>query len=64
MMAALHKGGQTTDQKGVIQFIATKPFGEFALALVAAGLVCCPRNSWNKMSEQVKLAYGDRTAQT
>lgn len=39
MMAALHKGGQTTDQKGVIQFIATKPFGEFALALVAAGLV-------------------------
>ncbi len=33
VMAALHKGGQTTDQKGVIQFIAGKPFGELALSL-------------------------------
>src|SRR4051812_17233364 len=38
VMAALHKGGQTTDQKGVIQFIAGKPFGELALSLIAAGL--------------------------
>jgi hypothetical protein len=39
IMAALHKGGQTTDQKGVIQFIAGKPFAEFALGLIAAGLI-------------------------
>lgn len=39
IMAALHKGGQTTDQKGVIQFLAGKPFGEFALAVISAGLI-------------------------
>jgi hypothetical protein len=39
LMAALHEGGETTDQHGVIQRIAGKPFGEFALVIVGVGLL-------------------------
>jgi hypothetical protein len=38
LMAAFHKGGETTDQRGVIQRIANQPFGEFALVVIALGL--------------------------
>lgn len=39
LMAAFNKGGgETTDQKGVIQKIASQPFGEFALIVIAVGL--------------------------
>ena len=38
LIAALGNGGETTDAKGVLGRIATQPFGEFALAVIAAGL--------------------------
>ncbi len=39
VMAAMREGGQTTDQKGVIEFIAGQPFGTLALIFIAAGLL-------------------------
>ena len=49
LMAAFQNGGETTDKEGVIQRIASQPFGDFALAIIAVGLmayalwrfVCC-----------------------
>jgi hypothetical protein len=38
LMAALHEGGETTDQRGVIEKISTQPFGELALIVIALGL--------------------------
>lgn len=39
LMAAFNEGGETTDKKGVITRIAAQPFGEFALAVIAVGLL-------------------------
>lgn len=39
LMAAFNRGGETTDHQGVIQKIATKPFGEFALIAIGVGLL-------------------------
>jgi hypothetical protein len=39
LMAALHKGGETTDPRGVIRRVANEPFGEVALIAIACGLV-------------------------
>lgn len=39
VMVAMREGGETTDQRGAIQFIANKPFGEVALAIIATGLL-------------------------
>jgi hypothetical protein len=38
-MAALHEGGETTDHHGVIHRVAGQPFGEFALIVIAIGLI-------------------------
>ena len=38
-MAAFGMGGETTDTRGVLQTIENQPFGKFALATVAFGLV-------------------------
>ena len=39
LMAAFGNGGETTDQKGVLNRIAGQPFGEFALAVIGVGLL-------------------------
>ncbi len=39
LMAALGEGGQTTDSKGAVAWLAGQPFGEFALWLVGIGLL-------------------------
>ena len=38
LMAAFNEGGETTDKKGVMERIATQPFGEFALIVIGVGL--------------------------
>jgi hypothetical protein len=38
LMAALHEGGETTDQRGVMHRVAEQPFGGLALAVIAMGL--------------------------
>lgn len=39
LMTALREGGQTTDQRGAVGHLAEQPFGEFALATIAVGLL-------------------------
>ena len=39
LMAAFGNGGETTDQKGVLNRVAEQPFGEFALAIIGVGLL-------------------------
>src|SRR3954452_3796769 len=39
LLAALGSGGATTDSKGALQSLITKPFGTMLLALVAIGLL-------------------------
>jgi hypothetical protein len=39
LMTALGEGGETTDQRGVLGRIAEQPFGQFALIIIAAGLL-------------------------
>jgi hypothetical protein len=38
IMAALDRGGETTDPQGVIRRVASEPFGELALIAIVAGL--------------------------
>lgn len=40
-MAALNMGGgQTTDKKGIVQWLAQQPYGQIMLGLLALGLLC------------------------
>jgi hypothetical protein len=39
LMAAFGNGGETTDQKGILNRVAEQPFGEFALAIIGVGLL-------------------------
>lgn len=39
-LAALGRGGETTDSQGALREVMGAPFGKILLALVAAGLVC------------------------
>jgi Domain of Unknown Function (DUF1206) len=59
LMAAFHKGGETTDRKGVMERIAAQPFGEFALIVIGIGLfayaawrfLCCFMDVENEGSD-------------
>jgi Domain of Unknown Function (DUF1206) len=48
VLAAFQHGGETTDQRGVIQTIATQPFDEFSLAIIGIGLLAYA--SWRILS--------------
>jgi hypothetical protein len=39
LLAALHEGGETTDQRGVVQRIAAESYGSVALIVIAGGLL-------------------------
>jgi hypothetical protein len=39
LMAAFGNGGETTDQRGVLDRVAQQPFGEFALIVIGVGLL-------------------------